>query len=167
MIFSLNCLTYSLANKLSSRQSECFSIFLTLVSSLILSQQQGHTENSFHISGAYLFLQKWIYIMLNRSIQEGSNYGKRPALSVSGSPWEAAGQDRSRPNWWSGMIIIFHSLKASLCNVTFQLKICHLKMISYHIWFFKMMLKGGQNDVLSVMLKFNFTLEKNVPSYGF
>ena len=75
--------------------------------------------------------------MLNRSIQEGSNYGKRPALSVSGSPWEAAGQDRSRPNWWSGMIIIFHSSKASLCNVTFQLKICHLKMISYHIWFFQ------------------------------
>ena len=108
-----------------------------------------------------------IDIMLNRSIQERSNYGKRPVLSVSGSPWEAAGQDRSRPNWWSGMIIIFHSLKASLCNVTFQLKICHLKMISYHIWFFKMMLKGGQNDVLSVMLKFNFTLEKNVPSYGF
>ena len=76
-----------------------------------------------------------IDIMLNRSIQERSNYGKRPVLSVSGSPWEAAGQDRSRPNWWSGMIIIFHSSKASLCNVTFQLKICHLKMISYHIWF--------------------------------
>ena len=29
------------------------------------------------------------------------------------------------------------------------------------------MLKGGQNDVLSALLKFNFTLEKNVPSYGF